>query len=243
LIWRNAPLPVRFALSFAGGQVTSRLPTGKFGAAPPAALLTAAALLAAIPGAGWAHHVMDGALPATLESGFLSGLGHPLIGLDHAAFLFGAGFLLALVRHGLWGVAALIAGSLGGIALHLAGFNPPGAQAGVALSVVIAGGLVAARRRLDLRWIVPGLALAGVLHGWAYAEAIIGAETTPLLAYLAGLSLIQLATAAAAYYMHRSLMGGAERFRTLLPVRATAAALGVAVAGTGAIFLFEVFVA
>ena len=42
-----------------------------------------------------------------------------------------------------------------------------------------AGGLLAA------------FALAGLFHGHAFAEAVIGAEASPILAYLAGLAVIQ----------------------------------------------------
>ena len=46
--------------------------------------------------------------------------------------------------------------------------------------------------------------LTGLAHGYAYGEAIVGAEIPPLLAYLAGFTLVQFAIAlggyAAAYY-------------------------------------------
>lgn len=39
------------------------------------------------PDAAPAHHLMDGALPATPWQGLLSGLAHPVVGLDHLAAL------------------------------------------------------------------------------------------------------------------------------------------------------------
>ena len=54
-----------------------------------AALLAAfTAALAADP--ALAHHMMGGRMPATFGEGLLSGLGHPIIGLDHFAALVGA---------------------------------------------------------------------------------------------------------------------------------------------------------
>ena len=35
-------------------------------------------------------------------------------------------------------------------------------------------------------------AVAGLFHGWAYGAAVVGAEATPLLAYLAGFGVTQL---------------------------------------------------
>src|SRR4051794_14567406 len=71
-------------------------------------LIGLALLAAAVP--AHAHHFMGGALPQTWLEGLLSGLGHPVIGLDHAAFIVAAGFLLARAPGGLWGAAALVLG-------------------------------------------------------------------------------------------------------------------------------------
>ena len=59
------------------------------------AVLALAAALAAEP--ALAHHVMGGAMPATFGQGLLSGLGHPIIGLDHLAALVGAGLVAARI--------------------------------------------------------------------------------------------------------------------------------------------------
>lgn len=190
------------------------------------------AALAALPCPAWAHHFMDGSLPQTFAQGLLSGLGHPLIGLDHAAFIVAAGFFLALINSGMWGVLALVAGSLVGAALHLAGVDLPWGEVGVALSVILIGGLVMDRRRIPLFWLAGGMAIAGVLHGHAYAEAIFGAETAPLAAYLIGFSLIQLGVAAAAFLMHRHLI--AARATWAKPV---SSGLGAAVGAVGMVFL------
>ena len=193
--------------------------------------LTAAAL-AALPGLAWAHHFMGGGLPRTFTQGLLSGLGHPVIGLDHAAFIVAAGFFLASVEGGMWGVLALIVGALLGATLHLAGFALPGAEVGIALSVILIGGLLMARRRIGLPWLAGGLALAGVLHGYAYAESIFGAEAAPLAAYLIGFSLVQLGIAAAALRVHRRLIATREAWAKL-----ASCGVGAAVGTIGAVFL------
>ena len=196
------------------------------------ALAAAAAVLVLLPRLAWAHHFMDDQLPQTFTQGLLSGLGHPVIGVDHAAFIIAAGFLLAPIKGGPWGVLALILGSLLGAALHLAGYSLPAGEAAVALSVILAGGLVMSARRIALTWMAGGLALAGLLHGHAYAESIFGAEPAPLLAYLAGFSLIQLGIAAAALLTHRRLMAtGGSRARRM------SGALGAVVGAIGVLFL------
>jgi len=196
------------------------------------AFTVAAAVLAAFPRTAWAHHFMDGGLPQTFMQGLLSGLGHPVIGLDHAAFIVAAGFLLGSVEGGMWGVLALIVGALLGAALHLAGASLPGAEIGVALSVILIGGVLAARRRIGLAWLAGGLALAGVLHGYAYAESIFGAEAAPLAAYLTGFSLVQLGIAAAALLIQRRLIAARDTWAGLV-----SSGVGAAAGAIGAVFL------
>ena len=175
---------------------------------------------------------MGGGLPETFAQGFLSGMGHPVIGLDHAAFIVAAGFFLALVEAGIWGVLALVVGTLLGAALHLSGFGLPGAEVGVALSVILIGGAVMARRRVGLTWLAGGLALAGLLHGYAYAESIFGAEAAPLAAYLIGFSLVQLGIATTALLAHRRLIAAREAW-----ARLASSGVGAAAGAIGAVFL------
>ena len=47
-------------------------------------------------GAASAHHVMGGRTPTTFVEGFLSGLGHPVIGPDHLAFLLAIGLAVGV---------------------------------------------------------------------------------------------------------------------------------------------------
>jgi urease accessory protein len=190
-----------------------------------------AALLAAAELA-WAHHFMDDALPKTFVEGLLSGLGHPLIGLDHAAFIVASGFFLALIDRGMAGVLILIGGTLAGAAMHLMGTDVPAGEVGVALSVILIGALVIARRKIELTWVAAGLAVAGVLHGHAYAETIFGAEPAPLGAYLIGFSLIQLAVATAAFWIHRRILAARESW-----AKPVAVGLGGVVGAIGIVFL------
>jgi urease accessory protein len=61
--------------------------------------------------------------------------------------------------------------------------------------------------------LLAGFALAGLFHGHAFAEAVIGAEATPIIAYLAGLAVIQGALMLGAMALARQ----ATRARWLRP--------------------------
>ncbi len=151
--------------------------------------LTGCALLLATPSS--AHHAMGGATPSSGWEGLLSGLAHPVLGLDHLAFVVAAGLIAAVHRRGAIIPLAFVAASLIGTGVHALAWNLPAPELLVSLSVLLFGALLIARRHsLPLS---AGLAVAaGVFHGYAYGESIVGAESTPLAAYLLGLALVQL---------------------------------------------------
>lgn len=185
-----------------------------------------------LPSVVWAHHFMENQLPQTFAQGFLSGLAHPVIGVDHLAFIIATGFFLALVKNGVWGVIAFTLGSLLGAVLHLMGFGLAGSEVLVALSVVVIGGVIVSGRRITLAWLVGGLILAGIFHGYAYAESIFGAEPMPLSGYLIGFCSVQLGIGVAALLLHRRLIAiSASRSRSI------ASAMGAVVGVIGVAFL------
>ncbi len=160
-------------------------------------------LLAAAP--AFAHHPLGGMVPKTFMHGLLSGIGHPVIGLDHFAFVVALGLAAAFMRN-VWlpPLAAIIAMAAGCL-LTVGSVALPAVEPVIAVSVVLLGGMVLFGRSLP----VPGAALlfafAGLFHGAAYGEAVIGAEPTPILAYLIGLAAVQMAIALAAAYLVRGV--------------------------------------
>src|SRR6185312_12980798 len=89
-----------------------------------------------------AHHVMGGRMPATFGEGFLSGLGHPVIGLGHLAAVVAVGCLAAAHRSAAALAVAFVLAMTGGVALHLHGTTVPGAEILVALTVLALGLLI-----------------------------------------------------------------------------------------------------
>jgi urease accessory protein len=186
------------------------------------ALAAAAFFLVAAPAS--AHHVMGGKTPASFAEGLLSGLGHPIIGPDHLAFIVAVGIAVGAGGLRLALPLVFVAAMAAGVAVHVAGIDLPAAEIMVALSVLLAGFLLARGRPLPLAvWRVL-FAVAGFFHGFAFGEAISGAEASPLAAYLLGLASIQAALAVAVALVARRLGG---ELRGLAPRLAGAAILGV----------------
>ena len=137
---------------------------------PAAVAAGLCALLLLWPLAAWAH-VESGA-----AGGFLSGLSHPVSGLDH---------VVAMIAVGLWGaqlgmpalwvlpVAFPMLMAFGGM-LGLIGIPLPGVEIGIALSAVVLGALVLGRVRLPLAPAVAVAACFAVFHGHAH-----GTELSP----------------------------------------------------------------
>ncbi len=146
----------------------------------------------ALPATAFAHHLMGGRAPATVGEGLLSGLAHPVIGIDHLLVGLSLGMLSSRLSKGWVVLGAFVLASLAGTALHLMKIDVPAAEVAIAASVVCLGGLLLAAARGALgAWAVLA-AGAGVFHGYAYGESILGAEPTPLAAYLLGFTVVQL---------------------------------------------------
>jgi urease accessory protein len=197
------------------------------------AAVAAPAALSATP--AFAHHVMGGGLPSTFAQGFLSGIGHPIIGVDHFLFIVGVGLLAAMIGRPLLLPLGFILGTLAGVGLHVQGLNLPFGELAIALSVVLMAVAVIAEVKLSAIMVGALVAVAGIFHGYAYGESIYGAEPTPLVSYMAGFALIQLAIACGTAWGFSLL-----RDKRGLLADSTARVLGGAMAGVAAFMISNI---
>jgi urease accessory protein len=170
---------------------------------------------------------MGNQLPATFAQGLLSGLGHPVIGLDHLAAIIAIGCIAATQPRGAMLAVGFVIAMIVGTIVHLGEATIPYGEILVTLSVFVLGLVM-----LRLRPIPPLVALGlfvpvGFFHGYALGESIVGAEPAPLYAYLAGLAIIQSAIALTAMTLTRRLI----QRRSLEPV--SLRLLGAGIAGVG----------
>ncbi|HEY9689319.1 MAG TPA: HupE/UreJ family protein [Coleofasciculaceae cyanobacterium] len=190
-----------------------------------------ALLLTALPAS--AHHVMGGRIPSNAFEGFMSGLAHPVIGLDHLAFVVASGLVAIGTRRG-WIVPVIfVLAALGGTGLHLQSWNLPVPEVMVSGSVVLFGLLLALGRQLPVLALGAIALVAGIFHGYAYGESIVGAGMVPLTAYLVGFTAIQLTIALGARAVMQKLNPGS--------IEQTLRYIGFAITGAGAAFLAKAF--
>ncbi|UCF20653.1 MAG: HupE/UreJ family protein [Gemmatimonadota bacterium] len=141
-------------------------------AAARTVLLTAGALLM-ISNPAWAH---EGSGQA---AGLLSGLYHPISGLDH---------VLAMVAVGLWGaqlgapaiwvlpVTFPMVMALGGM-LGLMGLPIPGIEVGIALSGVLLGLMVLLEAEPPLAWAAVLVGFFAIFHGHAHGTELVAGQS------------------------------------------------------------------
>ena len=194
----------------------------------------AAVILLAGQAPGYAHHAMDGDLPRTFLQGLLSGLGHPVIGLDHLAAIIGVGALVGIARRGVGPLFAFCAAMMAGVALHLGKIDLPGGELLVGLATLVLGALLIGRVSLSPLLLAALLAVAGVVHGHALGESIVGAEPAPIVAYLGGLFVVQTAIGWVAYAVTQRFMAGRARAAALSVVGILVALIGGTVAAFAA---------
>ena len=132
-----------------------------------------AAFLTLVPTASFAHSGIGDA------HGFVHGFAHPLSGLDHVLAMVAVGiFAWQLGGRALWlipttfVVVMAAAGALG-----MAGFALPGAEVGIAASVVVLGALIAFGRKAPVLVAMGIVGLFAVFHGHAHgSEMPLGAS-------------------------------------------------------------------
>ncbi len=182
-----------------------------------------------------AHHPMGGKTPSTIMEGLLSGIGHPVLGLDHLAFVFGVGIAAVLIGARFALPLFFIIATLLGTGLHIMTIDLPMVEFAISLSVAAVGLMLISGRAVSFAAYAVLFAIAGLFHGHAYGEAIFGAETTPLVAYLAGFGFTQYAIAIVAGTAIVSGFGKAADFVANVPARIG----GGMVAGAGLFMVGE----
>jgi urease accessory protein len=178
-----------------------------------------------------AHHVMEGRAPETLADQLLSGVAHPLIGLDHVASLLVMGLIISLSTQRLAMLSTYLLAIVAGVALHVAQIDVSWAELGIGVSVALLGGglagLVSKPGVVALLFM-----LTGIFHGYAYGETVGRVEPSYIVAYLLGLTLIQGVVAVSVARVARRLKEK-QPARTVAALRASglgSAAFGVVLA-------------
>jgi urease accessory protein len=184
-------------------------------------ILALASLAALVPSVAFAHTGVGSA------AGFVHGFAHPITGLDHVLAMVMVGvFAFQLGGRALWLVPATFVGvmALGGV-LGVAGIGVPFVEAGIALSVIVLGAVVACRVQAPTALAMAVVGLFAVFHGHAHGTEM--PETAAGAAYGLGFLLATSLLHAAGIGLGFLLGCAAER-KGAFVTRAAGAAAAVA---------------
>lgn len=120
----------------------------------------------------------------------LSGLLHPVTGLDHLLAMLGVGVLAVSrsPRQGMVIVGAFLAALFSGSLLGMAGLSTSLAEPGVLGSLVVFGALIAAGNRVPFAMVAGITGFFGLAHGFAHGVEAVGGTPLYLAAFLAASS-------------------------------------------------------
>ena len=127
---------------------------------------------------------------------FLSGITHPVLGLDHLLAMVSVGMVSAQIGgRAIWSVPLtfVVVMFFGGlIGLNMGGLT--GYEIGIALSVLFLGSSLAADKTLDSRFAMLAVAIFAIFHGYAHGGEIpTVAEPVPYVAgFMTGTILLHI---------------------------------------------------
>ena len=116
----------------------------------------------------WAH------VGSGEAGGFLTGLQHPVSGLDHVVAMIAVGLWGAqLGNPALWVLPVLFPMMMaGGGMLGLMGIPLPGVEIGIAISAIVLGTMVFAEARLNIQLAMVIVAFFAIFHGHAHGTEL-----------------------------------------------------------------------
>ncbi len=192
-------------------------------------------------GLAFAHHPLNGMPMETFLHGVLSGIGHPLLGSDHLAFILLVGLVAfgSGVREKFLVPSVFVSGSILGLMAGCLGIGGFFVEPGVMLSILLLGVCVAAgwTQQISFSTLLAVIGVSGSLHGIAFSGALIGVETANtavLVGYLLGLAGTLAILALVAGYGFSSMGKATYVLDDLKPKL-----IGAALAGVGGFIIFE----
>lgn len=184
--------------------------------------LSSLVILSAFSLTAWAHVGFE-------TTGFMSGILHPLTGLDHLLAMFAVGLWASQVgKKAIWLIpAAFVITMAVGAALVLVNISVPYVEEGILSSVLILGILIALALKLPLIFAMLVVGFFAVFHGYAHGSEVSALSLTYGIGFI--LSTIALHMVGIFLGMGLKLLNFAQvaRFAGILIALAGAVLIGI----------------
>ena len=138
----------------------------------------------------FSHHPMGGELPQNFLNGILSGIGHPIIGFDHLAFILTFGIITSYFKNKVLLPLCFVTFSLIGTIVSVNFLVVPFSELIISLSIIVAGLTSLYEKKINIYFPIILALGGGFFHGYAFGQSVVGIEASPLIAYLIGIALI-----------------------------------------------------
>jgi len=188
-------------------------------------------------GVASAHHPLAGLPMSTFLHGILSGLGHPVIGIDHLFFVMAVGIGSYYARSPLLSPLFYLIGMVAGIVLIGAGMQLGYVEIVIALSLVLLGVVIISGWSMSTTQSRALFVFFGLFHGYAFGESMVGVESiseSVWAGYLIGLCSIQWMIAVLAGYV------GSKAWTQLDSMAIRPRLMGAVTLGVGITFVVEI---
>jgi len=134
-----------------------------------------------------AHHPFELIAKNNLSptQGFISGLAHPILGLDHLLFLLSVGLVANLLKKNFI-IIFILSGIIGTIIPLIISYQFPFSELIVSISLFVSALIV--NKKLNVSIFIP----MALFHGYVLGKPMIGSQPEVILTYLIGLILAEV---------------------------------------------------
>lgn len=150
-------------------------------------------LILIVPNLALSHHPLNGSIMQNFNDGFLSGIGHPVLGLDHLMFILGVGFISYFSKKFFNYSFSFITGTFLGMFSLIYGLYLPFYDIIISVALICLGYLLLPKKQYNYKGLI--FSFFGIFHGWAYGSILLDSPSINLKVlsgYSIGLLLTQL---------------------------------------------------
>ena len=188
------------------------------------------------PSLVYSHHPLNGENMQNFSDGFFSGIGHPILGLDHLVFILGVG-LISYISNKFYNFTfAFISGTILGLTSIIFGFYLPFYEILISLTLMLLSFVLLSKRKIVFKGVL--FSTFGIFHGWAYGSILLDKpllNINILFGYSLGLFLIQLLIIYLGYLFFKFLKNIKSEIPLFNPI------FGGILIGVASVNLFEIF--
>ena len=188
------------------------------------------------PSLVYSHHPLSGENMLNFSDGFFSGIGHPILGLDHLVFILGVG-LISYISNKFYNFTfAFIGGTILGLTSIIFGLYLPFYEILIALTLILLSIVILSKKKILFKGVL--FITFGVFHGWAYGAILLDKPLQNInifFGYSLGLFLTQLLIIFLGYHFFKFLKNIKSENVLINPI------FGGILIGIASVNLFEIF--